>query len=136
MKTRRNFSLATIKARLEYAGWQCEGRIADGSRCKTIVQKGRFRCDHVIPDRMGGKPTFENAQILCLLCDGIKTPMDLTAIGKVRRQEAADFRVKIKSGHPLPCGKRSSLKRKIDGTIVSRRPPLEQSINAFPETHS
>lgn len=131
MRTRRNFSLATIKARLEFAGWQCEGRLEDGSRCKTIVQKGRFRCDHVIPDRMGGKPTFENAQILCLLCDGIKTPADLTRIGKLRRQEAADFRVKIRSGPPLPCGKRSKFKRKIDGTIVARTPRAGQTT----ETH-
>ncbi len=110
---RRNFSLRTIKARLEYCGWQCEGKLPGGQRCPTIVTKGRFRCDHVIPDRLGGKPTFDNAQILFLQCDGLKTPRDLAQIGKARRQETADYRVKPYSQRPLPCGRRSPFKKKL-----------------------
>ncbi|REF83287.1 HNH endonuclease [Methylovirgula ligni] len=120
MDRRCNFSLSTIKRRLEYCGWRCEGKLPDGRRCPTIVTKGRFRCDHVIPDRLGGKPTFENAQILCLQCDGVKTPRDLAQIGKARRQEVADYRVKPRSSRPLPCGKRSPFKKKIDGRVVMR----------------
>ncbi len=117
---RRNFSLRTIKARLEYCGWQCEGILPGGQRCPTIVTKGRFRCDHVIPDRLNGEPIFENAQILCLQCDAVKTPRDLVRIGKARRQEIGDYRAKTPTQRPLPCGRRSPFKKKIDGTIVLR----------------
>jgi HNH endonuclease len=118
--TRRNFSMSTIKARLEYCGWQCEGKLPDGSRCPTIVSKGRFRCDHVLPDWLGGDNSFENSQILCLACDGVKTPKDQSNIAKVKRQECADYRMKVRKGRPLPCGRRSPFKKKINGTVVLR----------------
>ncbi len=61
-------------------------------------------------------------RILCLPCDGVKTPRDLALIGKAPRQEAKDYRVKPAIHRPLPCGKRSLFKKKIDGTIVLRHP--------------
>lgn len=125
-RTRQNFSLQTIKARLEHCGWRCEGKLPDGSRCLTIVTKGRFRCDHVVPDALGGTATFGNAQILCLQCDGVKTPRDLVRIAKAKRLEVAEFRAKPKSLRPLPCGKRSPFKKRIDGTVVLRAPFREQ----------
>jgi hypothetical protein len=119
-RTRKNFTLTTIKRRLAYCGWQCEGKLADRSRCQIIVQKGRFRCDHVNPDRLNGKNSFDNAQILCTLCDKAKYPRDMALIAKARRVEAAEFRVRIRSGRPLPGGRDSIFKRKIDGSVVLR----------------
>ncbi len=120
MRKRRNFSLRMIKARLAYCGWQCEGKLSDGTRCPTIVSKGRFRCDHVLPDALGGEPTFDNAQILCLQCDGVKTPRDQTRIAKTLRQETAEYRVKPRNHRPLPCSKQSIFKKKMDGRVVLR----------------
>jgi len=90
---RQNFSLKTIKERLAYCGWQCEGKLEDGSRCLTTVSKGRFQCDHHLADNLGGKPVFENARILCIPCHKAKTAQDMKIIAKSKRVEAKELRV-------------------------------------------
>jgi HNH endonuclease len=93
--TKRNeFSEATIRDRLEHCGWQCEHKLEDGKRCCAPVQKGRFVADHHLPDRMGGKNTFENCRILCIQCNAIKTAIDQGKIGHQRRVEKKDLRAK------------------------------------------
>jgi 5-methylcytosine-specific restriction protein A len=98
--TRKNFTLTTIKQRLEHCKWQCEWT-EDGKRCSTIVTKGRFEADHHLEDRLGGKPTFENCKILCTDHHKIKTAQNSGLIAKVRRQEAKDLRVVPPSPNPV-----------------------------------
>lgn len=85
---RTDFARSVIKAAYERAGKRCEGIIPDtGERCNAPLAKGRWRCDHIIPDFIGGPATLENAQCLCLICDGVKTPRDQKMIAKVKRLE-------------------------------------------------
>ena len=88
--SRKEFSAATVKARLEHCGMQCEHEIA-GVRCKTIVRRGHFHADHDTPDQMGGKPVFANLRILCIPCHKQKTVLDLGDIARAKRQEAAEL---------------------------------------------
>lgn len=85
---RRNFTTQTRLDAFRRAGGRCEGRLDGGARCNAVLVPGRWRCDHIIPDAMGGEPTLENAQCLCPLCDGRKTPRDVTEIARAKRREA------------------------------------------------
>jgi HNH endonuclease len=99
--TRKNFTLTTIKERLEHCGWQCEAKLEDGARCPAIVSKGKFECHHFLEDYLGGKPTFENARIYCKPCHAAVTSKQAPVLAKVRRQEAKDMRVKIVPYRPM-----------------------------------
>ncbi len=79
--TRRNFSKATIAERFKMCGGRCE-------QCNVALKGGDYDCDHVVADGLGGKPTLDNARILCRACHGIKTPGDVKKIAKVKRVEA------------------------------------------------
>ena len=50
----------------------------------------KWQIDHVRPDGLGGEPTIENAQLLCLPCAVlVKNPADTSAIARAKRREAA-----------------------------------------------
>lgn len=49
---------------------------------------GRPEYDHIIPDALGGEPTFENCQVLCSKCHRLKTSSeDVPRIAKTKRQQ-------------------------------------------------
>lgn len=97
---RKNFTPAIIKARLNHAGFRCEGTLADGSRCLVKAEPGRFHGDHHNPDGLTGEPTFENCRILCLACHATKTSLDVKRIAKAKRVESNHLGIKApgKSG--------------------------------------
>jgi hypothetical protein len=95
LNKRKNFSAATIKQRLAHAGFQCEGILADGSRCLVKAEPGRFHGDHDNPDGLTGEPTFENCRILCLACHAKKTAIDVAQIAKAKRRETAHLGIKV-----------------------------------------
>lgn len=111
--TRRNFPQAVIAASFLRAEGRCEGKRPDGDRCNAVLVKGRWRCDHIIPDAMGGEPVIENAQCLCPLCDGEKTPQDIANIGLAKRREALDIGGgKQKKAKPKPILTKPPLARR------------------------
>ena len=55
----------------------------------SVMTKGRFEIDHIKEDYYGGKPTLENAQVLCISCHSAKTVKNAKIIAKTRRVEAA-----------------------------------------------
>jgi 5-methylcytosine-specific restriction endonuclease McrA len=79
---------------------------------------GRFRYDHRIPDQMGGEPTLENCQVICLGCDKPKTAADQGAIAKAKRLEMRAAGIRKRSS--FACSRSSPWKKKIDGSVVRR----------------
>ena len=47
-----------------------------------------FEIDHINADGLTGKPTIENARLLCTPCHRSKTKADVAAIAKAKRREA------------------------------------------------
>lgn len=113
--TRRR-SLST-KARVEFflsRGGQC-------ASCGMKCDRG-WDLDHEIPLAMGGADEPSNWVVLCRPCHRAKTRgADVPAIAKAKRREAYYLGVKV-SRSPLPYGRRSRWKKRLDGTVVRRTP--------------
>jgi 5-methylcytosine-specific restriction endonuclease McrA len=110
---RREFSAAVKFSAFERADGKCQ-------RCTAYLYAGRFHFDHVLPDALGGEPTLDNCEVLCLNCHGEKTAKhDVPRIAKAKRQKARHIGAKA-SRTPMPGGKRSKWKRKISGEVVPR----------------
>jgi len=76
---RREFSKATRALAFERTKGKCE-------RCTARLYIGKFRFNHRIPDWMGGEPTLENCEVLCVNCDSEQTyKKDIPAIAKSKR---------------------------------------------------
>lgn len=96
---RNNFSRETKRQAWERAHGMCEWfRLNDamvpgfeGFRVPCIADLGpvgNIFYEHIIPDRMGGKPTLDNCAVLCRNCWKIKTAKyDQPKVAKTRRQE-------------------------------------------------
>jgi 5-methylcytosine-specific restriction endonuclease McrA len=110
--TRREFPAAVRRAADKRAG----------GRCEICYRKhyGEFRRDHIIPDGIGGKPTLENCQIICLPCDRRKTPGDQTRVAKTKRMAKKHDGTQRRTSRPIMGGRRSKFKRKINGEVVLR----------------
>lgn len=90
--------------------------------CGAPLQVGRFHYDHRVPDALGGLPTLENCRVLCRVCHDCKTHQsDVPQIAKMKRQRAAHLGAKAPSRNPLPFGRNSKFKRRMDGTVVERK---------------
>ena len=61
----------------------------------------RFDIDHRDADGLTGKPTIENAQLLCEPCHLEKTGKDVSAIAEAKRREAAHLGAKSVPSRPL-----------------------------------
>jgi len=80
-----------------------------------------WEVEHIIPIAMGGDDEPSNWRPAHTKCHKGKTKEDVTAIAKAKRREALHNGIKI-SRTPMPFGKNSKWKRKMDGTIVLRNP--------------
>lgn len=88
----------------------CGGKISVGEA---------WDVEHVIPFAMGGEDSEENWSPAHRKCHRTKTTDDVGAIAKAKRREARHIGVNV-SRTPLPFGKGSAFKRKLDGSIVRR----------------
>jgi 5-methylcytosine-specific restriction endonuclease McrA len=88
----------------------CGGKIGIGES---------WELEHIIPFAMGGEDNESNWAPAHIKCHRDKTTIDVGQIAKAKRREARHL-----GGHtsrsPLPFGKKSPLKRKMDGTVVRR----------------
>ncbi len=134
--SRAEFSRKTRRLAWERANGMCEGQIEVPfepiaemgkwlqpktvfRRCNFPIDLGLFHYDHIIPDWMGGDNNLSNCQVLCRLCHAKKTAVDVGAIAKAKRIQ--DRRSKsLTSKRPMPFGRGSKFKRKMDGTVVRR----------------
>ena len=125
---RKEFSRKTRRQAWERANGACEGeRLAcDGAlgagyaRCAAPIDLGRFEYDHQIPDWMGGDNSLSNCVVLCLQCHTEKTARDQGNIAKSKRIRDKQIKAKT-SKRPMPFGRGSKLKKRLDGSIVERR---------------
>lgn len=110
---RREFPTKVKVAAFERCGGRCEG-------CGVRLTPGKFAYDHALPDWLGGEPVLSNVQVLCVACHSQKTHgEDRPRIQKAKNQRAHHLGAK-QSRNPLPFGRNSRLKRKMDGRIVER----------------
>lgn len=100
-------------AAFERAGGRCE-------KCTARLVPGKFRFDHILPLALGGESSLANCQCTCVTCDAPKTAEDISRIRKADRQQARHIGAKARTRNPLPGGRDSKFKRKIDGTVVPR----------------
>jgi 5-methylcytosine-specific restriction enzyme A len=108
----------SISAKKRVALFQSRGGVCHICGGKINVGEA-WDLDHRIPLAMGGEDTETNWEPAHIKCHRGKTTEDVGQIAKAKRRE-----VRHLGGHvsrtPLPFGKRSPLKRKMDGTIVPR----------------
>jgi len=110
----------TISAKTRVALFQKRGGICHICGGKINVGES-WDIDHCIPLAMGGEDSEENWELAHSVCHRTKTTDDVANIAKAKRREIRHLGVKV-SRTPLPFGKGSGLKRKMDGTIVRRTP--------------
>ena len=88
--------------------------------CGGKIHAGEaWECEHVIPFAMGGADTEDNWRPAHTKCHKAKTVKDVADIAKAKRREARHIGAKV-SKTPMPFGKGSKWKRKMDGSVVLR----------------
>lgn len=87
--------------------------------CGTRLQPGKFIYEHVRALELGGSDTDDNIRLTCQPCAGTKTKDDHHRAAKAKRVKAKSLGMK-KSKNPMPGGKGSKWKKRMDGSVVSR----------------
>ena len=82
----------------------------------------RWELDHVIPLASGGKDDDDNLWPAHSRCHLEKTVKDVGIIAKGKRMRARHLGTKPPSPRPIPCGRKSPWKKKLDGSVVPRFP--------------
>ena len=106
-----------LSARRKLAIWEREH-----GKCMICSQKllvGNFIFEHVRALALAGSDEDENIRLTCKACATEKTKEDMKQITKAKRTKSSTLGLK-QSKTPLPFGKNSKFKKKLDGTIVSR----------------
>jgi len=88
--------------------------------CGIKLITGGFIFEHVKALELGGSDTDDNIRLTCKPCATEKTKKDHSTAAKAKRSKAAVLGLK-ESKTPLPFGKGSKFKKKLDGTIVLRK---------------
>lgn len=104
-------------------------RDRDGGRCKCgcgrIIRVGdKWQTDHIIAIINGGENRESNLRTLLTACHLVKTMADVSdkAAAYERRLSHLGLR---KAKRPMPCGKRSNLKKTMSGKVVPRMSQVE-----------
>ena len=87
--------------------------------CGSKLQVGGFIFEHVRALELGGTDTDENIRLTCKGCATQTTKEDHKAAGKAKRMKTASLGLKI-SRTPLPAGRQSKWKKKLNGQVVLR----------------
>lgn len=87
--------------------------------CETKLTTGRFIFEHVRALEMGGEDTDDNIRLTCKGCATEKTKQDHSQAAHAKRRKASVLGMK-QSKNPLPAGRFSKWKKKMDGTVVRR----------------
>jgi 5-methylcytosine-specific restriction endonuclease McrA len=87
--------------------------------CEAKLTTGRFIFEHVIALEMGGTDTDDNIRLTCKGCATEKTKKDHSQAAHAKRRKASVLGMK-QSKTPLPFGRGSKFKKKMDGTVVRR----------------
>ena len=90
--------------------------------CKGLIYPGQaWDVSHEIPIELNGADDDTNRRAAHRKCHKKHTAeVDIPAIAKAKRVRAAHYGGTAVSATPLPCGKASPFKRKMNGTIIIR----------------
>lgn len=110
---RKEFSRKTRAQAFERCGGHCEG-------CGAKLKVGEAEYDHTLPDALGGDNSLENCTVFCSVCHKPKTKQDIQRIRKADRVRDKHTNAVKPSSRPLPGGKKSKWKRKMNGEVVRR----------------
>jgi 5-methylcytosine-specific restriction protein A len=93
--------------------------------CSLRIDAGQeWEVSHPIPLELGGPDDDTNRAPAHKRCHRQHTAtVDVPAISKAKRREAAHLGARAPSRTPLPGSRRSALKRKMNGQVVLRSPP-------------
>jgi len=106
-----------LSQRRKLAIWEREkGRCME---CLTKLVTGGFIFEHVRALELGGEDTDQNIRLTCKPCATTKTKVDHSTAAKAKRQKANHLGLKL-SKTPLPAGKNSKWKKKLNGQLVLR----------------
>lgn len=106
-----------LSGRRKLAIWEREH-----GKCMICSQKllvGNFIFEHVRALELGGSDEDENIRLTCKPCATEKTRKDHSIAAKAKRAKSSTLGLK-QSKTPLPYGKNSKWKKKLDGTVVPR----------------
>jgi 5-methylcytosine-specific restriction endonuclease McrA len=106
-----------LSAKRKLAIWEREKGMC--MVCGVKLMTGKFIFEHVRALELGGADTDDNIRLTCKGCATEKTKQDHSMAAKAKRQKRAVLGMKT-SKSPLPGGKNSKWKKKLDGTVVKR----------------
>jgi 5-methylcytosine-specific restriction endonuclease McrA len=106
-----------LSARRKLAIWEREkGKCMV---CSVKLVTGKFIFEHVRALELGGTDTDDNIRLTCKGCATEKTKQDHSNAARAKRKKSSVLGLK-QSKTPMPFGKGSKFKRKMDGTVVRR----------------
>lgn len=88
--------------------------------CGARLKVGEGEYDHILACELGGEATLENCRLICTPCHKAKTAADVRRIRKADRQRDKASGAFKTTSRPLPCGRRSPFKKKMNGEVVAR----------------
>lgn len=121
---RREFSNPTKRAAWERANGICQAigpeyGLPEGVRCTWDLRRG-VEYDHDDPDANSKDNSLENCKCLCPRCHDFKTRFrDRPLITKTDHQEDMVRGIR-ENRNPMPCGRNSKFKKKMNGQVVAR----------------
>jgi len=89
----------------------CSGRIKVGEA---------WDVEHVVPLALGGADDDGNRHSAHIACHRLKTKGDVSDMARAKRREAQHLGARAPSRHPLPFGRNSKFRKKINGEVVAR----------------
>lgn len=97
----------------------------DQGRCQVCGKKlgpgSPGHVDHITPRSMGGSNDPENLRLVCAAFNtGKNNKEDTPAAARAARLHAKHFGYAAEKKRPLPFGRHSPLKRRVDGTVEKR----------------
>ena len=97
--SRREFGSRVREEAWKRCGGRCE-------QCKSKLHVGKFHYDHIMPDGLGGKPTLDNCQVLCVGCHHTKTTEEdrpiMEKADRIRKKHLGIWRPKAPMRKPPP----------------------------------
>ncbi len=87
--------------------------------CSQKIRGGEWEAEHPIARELGGTDDPTELMPCCIPCHKVKTAKDKGTIAKAKRVRDKAIGA-LKSKSPMPCGRTSPRKRRMDGTVVWR----------------